>query len=77
VLVVWRLDRLARSLRHLIDIADDLNRRGIALRSLTESRLVRYGILGCQQHGIGGVGRISKVMLCPWCPIRVAIVASP
>jgi DNA invertase Pin-like site-specific DNA recombinase len=37
VLVVWRLDRLARSLRHLIDIADDLNRRGIALRSITES----------------------------------------
>jgi DNA invertase Pin-like site-specific DNA recombinase len=33
----WRLDRLARSLRHLIDIADDLNRRGIALRSLTEA----------------------------------------
>src|ERR1700693_5205049 len=37
VLVVWRLDRLARSLRHLIDIADDLNRRGIELKSLTES----------------------------------------
>jgi DNA invertase Pin-like site-specific DNA recombinase len=37
VLVVWRLDRLARSLRHLIDIGDDLNRRGVALRSLTES----------------------------------------
>jgi DNA invertase Pin-like site-specific DNA recombinase len=34
---IWRLDRLARSLRHLIDIADDLNRRGIALRSLTEA----------------------------------------
>jgi DNA invertase Pin-like site-specific DNA recombinase len=37
VLVVWRLDRLARSLRHLIDIADDLNRRGVALKSITES----------------------------------------
>jgi DNA invertase Pin-like site-specific DNA recombinase len=37
VLVVWRLDRLARSLRHLIDIADYLNRRGIALKSITES----------------------------------------
>ena len=37
VLVVWRLDRLARSLRHLIDIADDLNRRGIALKSITEN----------------------------------------
>jgi DNA invertase Pin-like site-specific DNA recombinase len=34
---VWRLDRLARSLRHLIDIADDLNRRGIALKSITEN----------------------------------------
>jgi DNA invertase Pin-like site-specific DNA recombinase len=37
VLVVWRLDRLARTLRHLIDIADDLNRRGVALKSITES----------------------------------------
>jgi DNA invertase Pin-like site-specific DNA recombinase len=35
--VCWRLDRIGRSLRHLIDFADELNRRGIALRSLTES----------------------------------------
>src|SRR5271166_2738919 len=37
VLVVWRLDRLARSLRHLIDLSEQLQKRGIALRSLTES----------------------------------------
>ena len=37
VLVIWRLDRLARSLRHLIDISEDLTGRGIALKSLTES----------------------------------------
>jgi DNA invertase Pin-like site-specific DNA recombinase len=37
VIVIWRLDRLARSLRHLIDISEDLQRRGVALRSLTES----------------------------------------
>ena len=37
VLVVWRLDRLARSLRHLIDLSEVLQRRGIALRSVTES----------------------------------------
>jgi DNA invertase Pin-like site-specific DNA recombinase len=37
VIVCWRLDRLARSLRHLIDIADDLNRRGVALKSITEA----------------------------------------
>ncbi len=35
--VVWRLDRLGRSLRHLIDVVGELDRRGIALRSLTES----------------------------------------
>ncbi len=33
----WRLGRVARSLRHLIDLSDDLNRRGVGLRSLTES----------------------------------------
>ena len=37
VLVVWRLDRLGRSLRHLIDVVSELERRGICLRSLTES----------------------------------------
>lgn len=35
--VVWRLDRLGRSLRHLIDVVCDLDRRGVTLRSLTES----------------------------------------
>ena len=35
--VVWRLDRLGRSLRHLIDVVGDLDRRGVALRSLRES----------------------------------------
>jgi DNA invertase Pin-like site-specific DNA recombinase len=34
---VWRLDRLARSLRHLIDMSDHLQQRGIALRSVTEA----------------------------------------
>jgi len=34
--VVWRLDRLGRSLRHLIDVINELDERGIAFRSLTE-----------------------------------------
>lgn len=35
--VVWRLDRLGRSLRHLIDVVADLESRGVGFRSLTES----------------------------------------
>ena len=35
--VVWRLDRLGRSLRHLIDLANLLDERGVALASLRES----------------------------------------
>lgn len=37
VLVVWKLDRLGRSLRDLIALLDDLKARGIAFRSLTEA----------------------------------------
>src|SRR5438067_795339 len=36
-LVVWRLDRLGRSLRHLIDTLTDLDQRGIGFKSLTEN----------------------------------------
>jgi DNA invertase Pin-like site-specific DNA recombinase len=35
-LCVWRLDRLGRSLPHLIQVATTLTDRGVALRSLTE-----------------------------------------
>jgi DNA invertase Pin-like site-specific DNA recombinase len=36
-LVVWKLDRLGRSLRDLIAMLDDLKRRGVKFRSLTEA----------------------------------------
>lgn len=35
--VVWRLDRLGRSLRDLIDRVEDLHSRGVGLRSLHET----------------------------------------
>jgi len=36
-IAVWRLDRLGRSLLHLIDTVNGLEARGIGFRSLTES----------------------------------------
>ena len=37
MLVVWKLDRLGRSLRDLIGLLDDLKAQGVAFRSLTEA----------------------------------------
>jgi len=34
-LVVWKLDRLGRSLKHLITTIDDLNQRGVGFKVLT------------------------------------------
>ncbi len=37
VVVVWRLDRLGRNLRHLIELVGQLEDRGVGFRSITES----------------------------------------
>src|SRR5258708_28848087 len=37
MLIVWKLDRLARSLRDLIAMLDDLRARGVQFCSLTEA----------------------------------------
>jgi len=36
-LVVWKLDRLGRSLSHLINLISELERRGVGFRSLSEA----------------------------------------
>ncbi|MFO0453674.1 MAG: recombinase family protein [Pseudomonadota bacterium] len=36
-LVVWKLDRLGRSVKHLVDLVGELNRQGVQFQSLTDS----------------------------------------
>ena len=38
MLVVWKLDRLGRSLPNLLAMTADLKERGVAFRSLTEQK---------------------------------------
>ena len=36
-LVVWRLDRLGRSMKHLVELVTQMEEKGIGFRSLTEA----------------------------------------
>jgi DNA invertase Pin-like site-specific DNA recombinase len=36
VIVIWKLDRLGRSLRHLVELVGDLSGRGVGLQSLND-----------------------------------------
>jgi len=38
-LLVWRLDRLGRSLRHLIDLVEDLRQRGVGFKSICDGAI--------------------------------------
>jgi len=38
-LVVWRIDRLGRSVRHLIDVVEDLRQRGIGFKSICDGAI--------------------------------------
>ena len=65
-LVVWRLDRLARSMRQLIETVEDLEDREVAFRSLTESidtntsggKLVFHGNLSDDEQLAAEIRRI-------------------
>jgi len=41
VVIVWELDRLARSLRQLVDTTVPLSGRGVELHSVTETSMPR------------------------------------
>ena len=39
MLLVWRLDRLGRSMRHLVTLIEDLRERGVGFRSIQDGMI--------------------------------------
>ena len=58
VVVVWKLDRLGRSLRDLIDVVNSLQDRGVGLRSLQEAidTTTPAGLAAAHKRGVA-IGR--------------------
>ena len=62
-LVVWRLDRLGRSLSHLIEIATMLRERRIFLRSLTEGFDTSTASGRLLYHVLGAVAEFEREVI--------------
>jgi DNA invertase Pin-like site-specific DNA recombinase len=66
-LIVWKLDRLGRSLRDLIAMLDDLKHRGVKFRSLTEAidTETPTGRAMWQMIGVLAERRVHMQVKCP------------
>jgi hypothetical protein len=62
-LVVWRLDRLGRSLGHLIEFATALRERGVFLRSLTEGFDTSTASGRLLYHVLGAVAEFEREVI--------------
>lgn len=63
VLVVWKLDRLGRSLPHLIEIVGGLRARGIGFRSLTESLDTTTAMGEFLFHVFGALAQYERALM--------------
>jgi DNA invertase Pin-like site-specific DNA recombinase len=63
VLVVWRLDRLGRSLRHLILFLDELNALGVGFVSLHEGIDATTPAGRLQLHVLGAIAEFERARI--------------
>lgn len=63
VLVVWKLDRLGRSLGHLIAVITDLGKRGVGFRSLSESIDTETAGGRLMFHMMGALAEFERAMI--------------
>jgi len=62
-LVVWRLDRLGRGLKHLIEAIEELHDRGIGVRSLTEQIDTTTSAGRLQFHIFGALAEFEREII--------------
>lgn len=62
-LVVWRLDRMGRSLRHLIEINQELQKRGSYFESLTEKVDTSTAMGEFVFHILGAVAQLEREII--------------
>ena len=63
VLVVWRLDRLGRNLKHLIGLLEELNALGIAFVSLNEGIDATTPAGKLQMHILGAIAEFERARI--------------
>jgi DNA invertase Pin-like site-specific DNA recombinase len=63
VLMIWKLDRLGRSLRHLIEVITDLAQRGIGFRSLQENLDTTTSSGKLVFHMFGGLAEFERDLI--------------
>jgi len=63
VLVVWRLDRLGRNLRHLILLLDELHALGVAFVSLAEGIDATTPAGRLQLHVLGAIAEFERARI--------------
>jgi DNA invertase Pin-like site-specific DNA recombinase len=63
VLIVWKLDRLGRSLSHLVAVLSDLQVRGVAFLSLTEAIDTESAAGRLMGHILGALAEFERALI--------------